>query len=212
MERKESESPPRNIKKDVTRYGPIKKSEIKFGTEERFQWQKSKNSNDVAYKLPEMTMSRSIVFSQALRKGMDEENPDSKNMSAGPGSYDYSRSFDYLSEYVSHDANRFPCAPRQSMAMKTPSPGAVYNIEKKYYMGPDKFGGIGFPNASRQPLFTSSTAANADMFIPKPETGPAITIAGRHKPKFVTESSPGPIYDVHVSLFLNQNVALSIAW
>lgn len=190
-------SPPKSPKKEVTRYGPVKASEIKFGSEERFQWQNSKNTSDVVYNLPSMTMSRSIVFSQATRKGMDDANPDAKKIAAGPGSYDYRNSFDFVSEYVRHDANRFPCAPRQSMAMKTPSPGAVYNIEKKYYTGPEKSMGIGFANASRQSLFTASTAANADLFIPRAETGPAITIAGRHKSKFVTERSPGPIYEVH---------------
>jgi hypothetical protein len=132
-----SESPSKLKKLDVTRYGPVKHGEIKFGTEERFQWQSSKSTNDVAYKLPEMTMSRSIVFSQATRKGMDDENPDNKKRSTGPGSYNYSGSFDHLSEYVKKEANRFSCSARQSMAMKTPSPGPVYNIEKKYNMGPE---------------------------------------------------------------------------
>jgi hypothetical protein len=192
-------SPERSPKKDVTRYGPVKHSEIKFGSEERFQWQSAKSTNDVAYELPAMKMSRSIVFSQATRKGMDEENPDNKKRSTGPGSYDFSGSFDHLSEYVKKEANRFPCAPRQSMAVKTPSPGAVYNIEKLYYTGPErKSQGIGFANASRSSLFNSSTGSNCDLFIPKPEAGTAITIAGRHKQKFVTASSPGPIYDVHV--------------
>jgi hypothetical protein len=192
-------SPIKSPKKEVTRYGPVHPSEVTFGAEERFMWQKSKSTNDVAYNLPEMRMSRSILFGHSLRKGMDEENPDNKKRSTGPGSYDFANSFDYLSEYVKKEANRFPCAARQSMAQKTPSPGAVYDIEKKYYLGPEKSMGIGFCNASRQPLFNAAASANADMFIPKPETGPAITIAGRHKSKFNTEKSPGPIYDVHVS-------------
>jgi hypothetical protein len=191
-------SPP----KDVTRYGLIKEPELKFGNEKRFLWQKPA-TNDVSYNLPEMTMTKSAVFGYALRKGMDEENPDNKKRSTGPGSYDYAGSYDFLSEYVKKEANRFPCAPRQSMAMKTPSPGAVYNIEKKYYTGPEKSMAIGFPNSTRAPLFNNSAGANADMFMPKPEMGPAITIAGKSKQqtKFLNFQTPGPIYDVHVSFF-----------
>lgn len=189
-----SKSPSR---RDATRYGQIKEADLKFGTERRFQWQTS-SANDVSYNLPEMTSSRSTVFGYALRKGMDEENPDNKKRSTGPGSYEFAGCFDHLSEYAKKEANRFPCAPRQSMAMKTPSPGAVYNIEKKYYMGPEKSMGIGFANSNRGALYGASTSANADMFVPKPETGPAITIAGRPKQKFLTAGTPGAVYDVHV--------------
>lgn len=195
-------SPVRSPKKDVTRYGPVKFPDAKFGNEERFMWQKSKSSNDVAYDLPEMTMSRSIVFPQSLRKGMDDENPDNKKRSTGPGSYEYSGCYDHISEYMNHEANRFPCAARQSMAQKTPSPGAVYNIEKKYYRGPEKPMGIGFANASRMGLFNNSASANADMYIPRADYGPGITIAGRHKKKnYFSYETPGPVYDVHVSAF-----------
>jgi hypothetical protein len=146
-------------------------------------------------------MSRSVAFGYSLRKGMDEENPDNKKRSTGPGSYEFAGCFDHLSEYAHKEANRFACAPRQSMAVKTPSPGAVYNIEKKYYLGPEKSMGIGFANASRAPMNGKSVTANADMFIPKPETGSAITIAGRPKvAKFLQTPTPGAIYDVHVRL------------
>lgn len=194
-------SPFRSPDIKATRYGPIKNSEIKFGTEQRFQWQKPLNLNDVAYNLPEMTMSRSVMFGYSLRPGMDAENPDvKKRTSTGPGSYDFARCFDHISEYSKKDGNRFACSARQSMALKTPSPGAVYNIEKKYYMGPEKGDGIGFANSTRMSLYGNSETANADMFIPKPETGPAITIAGRPKPtRFLNVGTPGAIYDVHVS-------------
>lgn len=187
------------LRRDSTRYGQIKEPDLKFGTEQRFRWQQVA-TNDVSYNLPPMTMNRSVAFGYSLRKGMDEDNPDNKKRSTGPGSYEFSGSFDHLSEYVRKEANRFACAPRQSMAVKTPSPGAVYNIEKKYYLGPEKSMGIGFANATRGSLYGASTSANADMFIPKPETGPAITIAGKPKPsKFLQTPTPGAIYDVHVS-------------
>lgn len=197
---KSAETPFRSPKKEVTRYGAIKNADIKFGDEERFAWQNSKSTNDVAYKLPDMTMTRSVKFGFSLRKGMDDENPDTKKRSTGPGSYQFGECYDHLSEYARHEANRFPCAPRQSMAVKTPSPGAVYNIEKKYYNGPEKPKAVGFANASRNQLFGDSTSANADMFIPRADYGPAITIATRPKPKMLnTSTSPGAVYDVHVS-------------
>jgi len=190
-------SPPRSPKKDVTRYGVVKHADIKFGTEERFTWQNATNSNDVAYDLPDMIMSRSVIFGSSLRKGMDEENPDNKKRSTGPGSYDYAHCFDHNSEYITKVGNRFGCAPRQSMAVKTPSPGAVYNIDKQFWNGREKGMGIGFPNSTRQNLYGSSLGANADMFIPKYETGNAITIASRFKQKRPQEGTPGAIYDVH---------------
>jgi hypothetical protein len=90
---------PKSPKKDVTRFGPIKKPDITFGGEERFAWQKAEGSNDVAYDLPPVTMTRSVKFGFALRKGMDDENPDNKKRSTGPGSYQYGGCYDHLSEY-----------------------------------------------------------------------------------------------------------------
>lgn len=194
-----SKSPFKSPKKPVTRYGPIKQADLKFGTEERFQWQNAASTSDVMYQIPEFEPSKSVIFSNSLRKGMDDENPDAKKRSTGPGSYDYSGCFDHISEYALHGANRFGQAPRQSMAMKTPSPGAVYNIESVYWNGPDKHNGVGFSNSTRQPLYGSALGANADMFFAKPESGPAISIAKRLKVKGVGASSPGAIYDVHVS-------------
>lgn len=191
---------PRSPKKEVTRFGQIKQSEIKFGSEERFKWQNALNSNDVAYELPHMTSTRSVVFASSLRVGMDEENPDNKKRSTGPGSYDVAPCFDHISEYATKQAPRFSCAARQSMALKTPSPGAVYNIEKQYWNGPVKNEGIGFVNAPRQNLYGSSLGANADMYLPRSDTGRSITIAKRFKIKKSSDSTPGPIYDVHVSL------------
>jgi len=113
-------------KKPVTRYGAVPDIAIKFGNEERFQWQKSQNSSDVVYDIPVLQPSKSIIFGNSLRAGMDDENPDAKKRSTGPGSYEFANCYDHLSEYQSTHANRFALAPRQSMAMKTPSPGAVF--------------------------------------------------------------------------------------
>ena len=194
-------SPTKSPKKEVTRFGPIKCLEPTFGTEERFQWQKSQNCSDVMYQVAPINTTKSIIFGGAPRKGMDDENPDAKKRSTGPGSYDYRHAHDHLSEYSVHQANRFGCAPRQSMALKTPSPGAVYNIEKCYWNGKEKSDGIGFVNANRQNLYGTSLGANADMYAPKPDYGPAITIAKRLKKKERGADTPGPVYDVHVSRY-----------
>lgn len=204
-----SMSPKKSPKKQVTRYGPIKEIQPKFGTEERFAWQNAKNTNDVVYNLPEMKMNRSITFASSLRLGLSDDNPDSKKNSTGPGSYDVSSSFNALSTIPRKNANRFGGAPRQSMAMKTPSPGAVYNIEHLYKDGPQKPNGIGFVNASRDPLYGSSNGANADLFFPKPSTGPEITIAARFKPKQLGQPVPGAIYEVHKKLDFRTGPAFS---
>lgn len=197
-----SESPPKSpshkspIKKPVTRYGQIPEYSIKFGSEERFAWQNAANSSDVLYDIPPLQPSKSVIFGNSLRVGLDEENPDAKKRSTGPGSYEFATCYDHISEYRMKNGNRFGQAPRQSMAMKTPSPGAVYNIEKQYWNGLDKNDGIGFTNSNRQSLYGNSLSSNADMFIPQNETGPAITIAKRFKPKMLGKSTPGAIYDL----------------
>lgn len=185
-------------KKDVTRYGAVKISDVSFGNEERFQWQNANRANDVAYNLPTMTMTRSVRFGYSLRQGMDEINPDNKKKSTGPGSYNPDNCYDFNSEYVKKSSNRFSCATRQSMVMKTPSPGAVYNIENKYYLGPEKKIPISFPVSNRDNRLNRSITANADLYLPKADTGPAITIAKKFKKKFEQENTPGAIYDVHV--------------
>jgi hypothetical protein len=144
-------SPLRSPKKPVTRYGPIKQADLKFGTEKRFQWQSAASTSDVMYELPELQASKSVVFPNSLRKGMDDENPDAKKRSTGPGSYDYSGSYDHISEYAVHNANRFSQAARQSMAMKTPSPGAVYNVESVYGTGLINTTELDFPTALGSP-------------------------------------------------------------
>jgi hypothetical protein len=198
-----AESPPssplKSPKKTVTRYGPIKEADLKFGTEKRFQWQSSAETSDVIYEVQDVLSNKSVVFGNSLRKGMDEENPDAKKRSTGPGSYEFAGCFDHLSEYSVKGANRFSQAPRQSMAMKTPSPGAVYNIENTFWNGPEKNLGIGFANSARGALYGSSLGANADMYFEKAEKGKGVSIAKRLKIKELGSSSPGAIYDVHVS-------------
>jgi hypothetical protein len=187
-------------KKEVTRYGPVKDIDPKFGSEKRFAPSSSQMSSDVMYNLPDVRMTRSVIFGSSLRNTSDE-NPDAKTRSNGPGSYDISRCYDHLSEYGTKIGNKFACAPRQSMAMKTPSPGAVYDIDQTFYLGKDKGQKIGFPNASRLPMFNNSTSSNADMFFPKSDPGRAVSIAKRLKRKDTISYTPGAIYDVEVSLF-----------
>ena len=197
-----SDSPTKLTRKEVTRYGPVKETQPKFGTEERFMWQKALGSSDCVYELPEMTSSKSVVFGSSLRGGMDD-NPDRAKNSTGPGSYNPGESYDYNSEYITKSGNRFACAARASMAVKTPSPGPVYNIENCFWNGPIKNQGIGFANSVRQPLYGSTDTANADMFMPKVESGTSITIAKKFKGvKNSSAATPGPIYNVSSVLLL----------
>ena len=180
----------------VTRYGPIKEGNSKFLTEERFAWQKPKFNSDVVYEVPVPGAPRSVIFSGALRQGMADENPDAKKRSTGPGSYDTGHCYDFSSEYVLRKGNRFASATRESMAVKTPSPGAVYNIERQYWNGPDKQKAISFNCDNRKPLY-EGTPTDADMLWPQLSKGPSITIAKRIKHKEPGADGPGAIYEVH---------------
>lgn len=190
-----------NTHKDltVTRYGAAKPAEIKFGSEERFAWQRPQFMSDVVYDLPELRSSKSAVFGTASRAGMEDENPDAKKRSNGPGSYDFGHCYDFNSEYSHKKAYRFSVAPRQSLAMKTPSPGAIYNIENQFYLGPEKNKGISFSTDIRRPLGGGGASADAEMVCPKLPKGPAITIGRRINRKDALTNTPGAIYDVHVS-------------
>lgn len=210
-----SHSPARSPSKSsqilATRYGKVKEADLSFGTEQRFKWQNAGETSDVAYDVQDLNISRSMSFGNSLRKGMDEENPDAKKRSTGPGSYDFAPCYDHISEYNKHAAGRFGQAPRQSMAMKTPSAGAVYNIEKQFWNGPDKSHGVGFANATRGELYGTSLSANADMYCAKAETGPAITIGKKFKDKGMSMRSPGAVYDVHVSYFLSLPICVTVS-
>ena len=196
---------------NVTRFGKIKEADLKFGSEQRFRWQTTGETSDVAYDVQDAAPVKSVIFGSSLRKGMDEENPDAKKRSTGPGSYDIAGSYDHNSEYAKHEAGRFGQAPRQSMAMKTPSAGAVYNIDKQFWNGPERTNGVGFANATRGELYGTALSVNADMFLPKQETGPAITIAKKLTTKELGADTPGPIYQVHVSYFLSvQSLSICI--
>jgi hypothetical protein len=191
---------PQSPMKSVTRLGVVKPPEPSFPKEERFTWQKPQYNCDASYDLPDAKMTRSITFAGALRADPIDDRPDNKKVTTGPGSYDVSNSFAFNSEYVTKSAGRFASAPRQSMAMKTPSPGAVYHIENTYWNGPVKTIGIGFNRDHRKPLNGSTDGANAEMLNPQlPRSRQTITMAGRFKEKSLFSQGPGAIYDVHVS-------------
>ena len=51
------------VKKAITtRYGPDKRVDRVFGTEERFRWQKAQFTSDVVYALPSTIMTRASQF------------------------------------------------------------------------------------------------------------------------------------------------------
>ena len=179
-----------------TRYGPIKGPDSKFLTEERFAWQKSRYQSDVVYSLPPAGLgARSVTFSSSIRQGMADANPDAKKRSTGPGSYDTGHCYDHVSEYNVKHAARFGAAARESMAVKTPSPGAVYNIEKVYWNGPDKGKQISFNCDQRKSLHEGGNT-DADMLWPSLSKGTSITIAKRIKYKNHAEGTPGCIYNI----------------
>jgi hypothetical protein len=141
---------PKSPQKPCTRYGTCTSPSAKMGSEERFAWQKPTNPSEGVYELPDQRNSRAITFSAAIRGGMAEQaNPDAIKRSTGPGSYEFGHCYDKISDYKHRHANRFAGAPRESMDLKTPSPGAVYDITKQYWNGPDKGVKIGFNCDSR---------------------------------------------------------------
>lgn len=185
---------PTRERKPCTRYGVVANPQPPFAKEERFAWQKAQYSSDSVYEIPLDSKVHNVLFGTSVRKAMNEEGMKS---STGPGSYDFMKCYDHHSEYAKSNGNKFSLAARQSMAVKTPSPGAVYNVGKCYWNGPDKGEAIGFSVSTRKSLYGGSTTADADMFIPKSEKGIAVTMAGRPKTPQLTTTTPGAVYDVH---------------
>jgi len=128
-----------------------------------------------------------------VRTSLDE-NPDAKKRSTGPGSYDLSHVHNHISDYTFKGGARFSTGARESMAMKTPSPGAVYNIENCYSNGPKNKTGISFNCDSRQSL--GPVGSDADMLWPKLSKSTSITIAKKIKRKEKGADNPGPIYNI----------------
>lgn len=179
-------------KKEVTRYGPVNPHAEAFGTEERFRWQKPAFSSDVVYNVPVPKSTKDIRFPTSTRKPLS----DAEQFATGPGQYDVSKCFDHLSEIPTKRSSKFGIAARPSMNMKTPSPGAVYNVGKTYWNGPEKTLAIGFNCDTRKSPGSHSETAEADMFVPKSQTGTAITISKKFDIKNAASTNPGPIYDV----------------
>ena len=186
-----------------TRYGMSRSPEPQFGGEERFRWQNADNPADVSYKIPELGVSKSTVFGTSLRTQAASKN----DSTTGPGSYNVDKAYNSNSEYPFHCAPRFGAAARESMAMKTPSPGAVYDTGKIFKNGPDKNISISFNCDQRKPLFNPSASSNADMLWPKLPKGPQITMAKRLKTRNKGEKTPGAIYNV-----LNKSAAPSFSF
>jgi hypothetical protein len=181
----------------VTRYGVSTSPEPHFGNEERFSWQKAQFVSDVVYQLPDAKEKRGVMFGTSARGGMDDLNPDAKKRSTGPGSYHIESCYNSISEYPHHAAYRFGAAARQSMDMKTPSPGAIYNTTELFKNGKDRNIKISFNRDNRMPLNGQPAGVNADMLWPKLPKGTSVTIGKRLKYKSMGADTPGAIYDVH---------------
>lgn len=190
-----SESPKRPPTRPlITRYGPNSQSTVSFSQEERFAWQKAKFQSDVVYDIKPDYTGRTVLFSGALRKPSDD-NPDAKKRSTGPGSYDVANSAEFLSDYIHKGGQRFSSGARESMAVKTPSPGPVYTIDGCYYRGPDKKEPISFNCDSRTSLGGAGNV-DADMLWPQLSKGKAITIAKKLPRKDRSADTPGPHYKI----------------
>lgn len=163
----------------------------------RFHWQSSNKASDVVYSLPDMNSGKGFQFGTGTRQGMDDINPDAKKRSTGPGSYHVEECFSAYSEYPTRRAFRFSGAARQSMAEKTPSPGAVYNTEGLFSSGSNKVIPIGFGTDVRRPLDGVPTSLNADMLWPALPKGKSVTIGAKLNKKSRFAGTPGAIYDVH---------------
>ena len=186
---------PKPKERKATRYGPIADGTVSFAKEERFAWQKPKFQSDVAYQPTLDEQARPIRFGGEVRVTGQDDNPDAKKRSTGPGSYDIQNAPNFLSEYIAHHGLRFATARRESMAVKTPSPGAVYNIDNQYWNGPNKQQAIGFNKDTRKPLY-SGGGGDADMLWPSLPKGRSITIAKRLVRKEKGSDTPGPHYNI----------------
>ena len=188
---------PSKSDKFITRYGPASPPSPMFGSEMRFQWQSGNKGSDVLYELPDMNSGKGFQFGTGTRQGMDDINPDAKKRSTGPGSYHVEQCYNSSSEYPTRRAFRFGGAPRQSMAVKTPSPGAVYNTEGLFPTGSDKVIPVGFGSDVRRPLNGVPASQNADMLWPALPKGKAVSIGAKLNKKSRFGGTPGAIYDVH---------------
>jgi hypothetical protein len=133
----------RSSEKECTRYGVITTPATKIGSEERFSWQKLTASTDGIYDLPDQRCPRTMTFGTSIRMS-EESNSDAVKRRAGPGTYESSTCYDKVSDYTNKQGNRFSLAPRESLDLKTPSPGPVYVISNQYWNGADKGIKIGF--------------------------------------------------------------------
>ncbi len=194
-ETKRAHSPSKSPSKAlITRYGPNTQSTVSFAQEERFAWQKAKFQSDVVYNVQPGYGGRNVLFPGSIRTSLDE-NPDAKKRSTGPGSYDIAHAPNHLSDYTFKGGQRFATGARESMAVKTPSPGPVYTIDGCYSNGPTKTQQIGFNCDERKPLY-NGTGGDADMLWPQLSKGTAITIAKRLKRKEKGADTPGAVYNI----------------
>lgn len=160
---------------NITRYGPVSPSNVKFGGEQRFKWQSVRNSCDSSYEVPDEEVKHNVVFPAGPKNAV---LGDTKNSTLGPGSYNVAKGFGFNSEFLQRPAYKFNISQRQSMVMKTPSPGAVYNLGQCYYTGPDRGLMISFSMDARRPL-NNTSCINSDPVCPKLPSGRSITIGKR---------------------------------
>ena len=207
MNLNETGKSPKKEGKTVTRFGPVHFRAEKFAKEERFRWQKAQFSSDVVYAVPVEKTSKDIRFPTSTRRPLDS----SEQFSTGPGQYDVMISAKYLN---TARVSKFGISNRPNMVMKTPSPGLLNNLSHSfvftrsmtinyvislfsmdvgavYNVKLPRSVGIGFNCDKRKDPGANSVTAEADMYSPKPDYGPAITIAKKISVKNNVDKNPG---------------------
>lgn len=139
---------PRSSEKECTRYGVISTPATKIGNEERFSWLKLSASTDGNYDLPDQRCPRTMTFGTAIRMA-EEINSDAIKRRAGPGTYECSNCYDKVSSFSTKQGHRFGIAPRESLDLKTLSPGPVYVISNQYWNGAENGIKVGFNRDTR---------------------------------------------------------------
>eukprot|EP00903_Cladosiphon_okamuranus_P006162 g6062.t2 len=194
------------LKKSDVRFGNKEGGGTKFGSEERFAWQKSKYASDAMYTMPDVK-APPFSFGTSTRadwKKIMENTRDLYNPNSGPANYKTGNEYELLSESPSRRDITFGTAARESMELMTASPGVLYNVDGVFRKGAVK-GKIlpGFNLDSRKPLAENLKSTTAALYSPKlASKGGAVWFGEKEQERFqgtiegIGRRSPGPIYDV----------------
>jgi hypothetical protein len=188
-------SPPRSPLAMVGRFGVTQATEPRFCSEERFADYANRNPCDNFYDLPDSKSKMSAFMGKSQRVSMSDTLPNSSGPEVGPGKYNIEYSLDVSSEHMVHNAPKFGSDVRQSLELKTPSPGAVYDTEGLNRFGRDKTIKISFNCDDRPPLHYPICTKNVDFFTPSLPKGRQASFGRRLPEAKKGVDTPGAIYD-----------------